>query len=122
MLQMFFAELEQLTRKVDITLLHFDCSCSEQNLYEWKKGMRPKLHRVKGGGTNFDAPSDLANDPKNRGRWDGMLIMTDGCAPAPKASRIKRGWVLGKGCKLLFPSDEVQIFLSDEKPMSGAWK
>lgn len=122
MLQMFFAELEQLTRKVDITLLHFDCSCSEKNIYEWKKGMRPKLHRVKTGGTDFNAPTNLANDPKNRGRWDGMLIMTDGCAPAPVTSRIKRGWVLGQGCKLLFPSDEIQIFPSSEKPMSGAWK
>lgn len=122
MLEMFFAELEQLTKKVDVTLLHFDCSCDMKDIYEWKKGNRPKLHRVKGGGTNFDAPTTLANDPKNRGRWDGMLIMTDGCAPAPGTSRIKRGWILGQGCTLNFPSNEIQIFLSKDKPMSGAWR
>ena len=122
MLEMFFAELETLTKKVDVTLLHFDCSCSIKDLYEWKKGMRPKLHRVKSGGTNFDAPTNLANDPKNRGRWDGMLIMTDGCAPAPGPSRIKRGWILGQGCNLNFSSSEIQIFLSKERPMSGAWR
>lgn len=122
MLQMFFAELEQLTRKVDVTLLHFDCSCSEKNLYEWKKGMRPALKREKGGGTDFNAPTALANDPKNRGRWDGMLIMTDGQAPAPGASRIKRGWVLGQGCSLMFPSEETQIFLTPDKQVAGAWK
>ncbi len=122
MLEMFFAELEQLTRKVDVTLLHFDCSCSEADLYEWKKGARPKLERVKTGGTNFDAPTNLVNDVKNRGRWDGMLIMTDGCAPAPGPSRIKRGWVLGTGCKLNFDSNEIQIFLSDAKALTGAWR
>lgn len=122
MVEMFFAELEQLTKKVDITLLHFDCSCSEKNLYEWRKGHRPKLKREKMGGTNFNAPTLLANDPKNRGRWDGMLIMTDGDAPAPGPSRIKRGWVLAKGRTLNFHSDEIQIFLSKERPMSGAWR
>lgn len=122
MLEMFFAELESLTKKVDVTLLHFDCSCNMKDLYEWKKGRRPKLNRVKSGGTNFDAPTRLANDPKNRGRWDGMLIMTDGCAPAPGPSRIKRGWVLGQGCTLNFPSNEIQISLSKERPMSGAWR
>lgn len=122
MLNMFFAELEQLTRKVDITLLHFDCHCTVKDLYEWKKGMRPKLHRVRGGGTNFDAPTGFVNDPKNRGRWDGMLIMTDGCAPAPSASRLKRGWVLGQGCKLAFESNETQIFLTPEQRVRGAWK
>jgi len=122
MLEMFFAELESLTKKVDVTLLHFDCSASMKDVYEWKKGQRPKLNRVKHGGTDFDAPTRLANDPKNRGRWDGMLIMTDGCAPAPGPSRIKRGWVLGQGCKLYFPSDEIQVFLTKERPMAGAWR
>ena len=122
MLEMFFAELESLTKKVDVTLLHFDCSCSMKDLYEWKKGTRPKLKRMKGGGTDFDAPTRLANDPKNRGRWDGMLIMTDGCAPAPNASRIRRGWILGQGCQLNFSSNEAQIFLTKERPMSGAWR
>jgi predicted metal-dependent peptidase len=123
MLEMFFAELEQLTKKVDVTLLHFDCSCDMKDVYEWKKGTRPKLRRMKGGGTNFDAPTNLVNDPKNRGRWDGMLIMTDGQAPSPGASRIKRGWILGQGCKLNFESSEIQIHLSKERSeMSGAWR
>ncbi len=124
MLEMFFAELESLTKKVDVTLLHFDCTAEMKHLYEWKKGMRPKLERVKSGGTNFSAPTELANDVRNRGRWDGMLIMTDGCAPKPCASRLKRGWVLGQGCHLEFEKDcdEIQIFLSKERPMSGAWR
>src|SRR5581483_5036547 len=115
MCEMFFNELDQLTRKVDITLCHFDCYAGPKDLYEWRKGMRPKLHRTKSGWANFSAPTAIVNDPKNRGRWDGMLIMTDGCAEKPIPSRVKRGWVLGQGCKLLFDTDEIQIFLSKEQ-------
>lgn len=122
MLNMFFGELDSLTRKVDITLLHFDSYTSVKDMYEWRKGTRPKLNRVRSGGTNFDAPTNFVNDPKNRGRWDGMLIMTDGQAPAPGPSRIKRGWVLGKGCQLAFPSEETQIFLSNDASVKGAWR
>jgi predicted metal-dependent peptidase len=124
MLEMFFAELDGLTRKVDITLCHFDCHAGPKDLYEWRKGMRPKLKRVKGGGTDFSAPTKIVNDPKNRGRWDGMLIMTDGCAPKPIPSRIKRGWVLGQGCHLMFEGEcnELQIFLTKERAMTGAWR
>jgi predicted metal-dependent peptidase len=124
MLEMFFAELDGLTKKVSITLCHFDCFAGPNDLYEWRKGMRPVLKRVKGGGTDFNAPTDIVNDAKNRGRWDGMLIMTDGCAPKPNASRVKRGWVLGQGCKLMFENecDELQIHLSKERPMTGAWR
>lgn len=122
MLNMFFSELDSLTRRVDITLLHFDCHCTVKDLYEWKKGARPKLERVRGGGTDFDAPTNFVNDPKNRGRWDGLLIMTDGCAPKPGPSRIKRGWVLGQGCKLNFASDETQIFLTKDTQVRGAWR
>lgn len=122
MLTTFFAELDQLTKRVSVTLLHFDCFCNQKDLYEWKKGTKPELKRLKSGGTNFDAPTELANKPENRGKWDGMLILTDGCAPAPIQSRIKRGWVLGKDCKLHFDSNELQIHLTDAEVKSGSWR
>lgn len=122
MLEMFFSELDSLTRKVDITILHFDCHCTVNDLYEWRKGTRPKLHRVRNGGTNFDAPTNFINNPKNRGRWDGMLIMTDGMAPQPGTSRIKRGWVLGPGCKLNWNTDEIRIHVTNKMQMRGAWR
>lgn len=122
MLEMFFSELDALTRKVSITLCHFDCYAGPKDLYEWRRGMRPRLQRTKGGGTDFNAPTNIVNDPKNRGRWDGMLIMTDGQAPEPGPSRVKRGWILGQGCKLYFTSNELQIFLSNEQQVRGAWR
>lgn len=124
MLADFFGELSALTKKVEIDFLPFDCYCSEADITRWAKGTVPvkATKRTKGGGTDFNAPTEIFNDPKNRGRWDGMLIMTDGMAPQPIPSRKKRGWVLGKGCKLEFATNEMQICLTKETPVRGAWR
>ena len=122
MLASFFAELTGLTKRVDVTILPFDCSADVRDAFEWKKGTRPELTRTKQGGTDFTAPTKVFDDPANRGRWNGMLILTDGQAGVPVASRGKRGWVLGNGCKLMFDTNELQIFMSKEEPIQGAWR
>ncbi len=122
MLEMFFGELDTLTKKTSITLCHFDCAANESDLYEWKCGTRPKLVRTKSGGTDFDAPTRIVNDPRNRGRWDGLLIMTDGQASKPIGCRVKRGWIVGKGCELAFPTTDLVIKLDDDRPNQGAWR
>lgn len=124
MLELFFGELNALTKKVEIDFLPFDCHCSEKDIVRWAKGTVPAkaTKRTKGGGTDFNAPSRVFNDPKNRGRWDGLLIMTDGMAPAPGPVRGKRGWILGQGCKLEFQTTELTIEITNDKPMSGAWR
>jgi len=121
-LHMFFDELASLTKRVSVDILPFDCSADEKDIFAWRKGTSPALKRVRGGGTDFDAPTRVVNDVKNRGRWDGFLVMTDGECGAPSGSRVKRGWVLSMGHKLHFSSDELQVFLDDSKPMSGAWR
>jgi predicted metal-dependent peptidase len=122
MLVEFFAELGALTKKVTIDVLPFDCVANEKDIYTWRKGTDVPAKRVRGGGTDFNAPTKLVNDTRNRGRWDGMLIMTDGEAPAPTSSRVKRGWVLGKGCKMEFPTTELVVAMSDAKKVVGAWR
>lgn len=124
MLEEFFGELNAITRKVEIDFVPFDCYCTDKDIVRWAKGTVPEkaTKRTKGGGTDFSAPTRIFNDPKNRGRWDGILIMTDGEAGEPEPARGKRGWVLGQGCKLLFPSQELQVFLTKDKPMVGAWR
>lgn len=122
MLGEFFGELGSLTKKVTIDVLPFDTVAAEKDLYTWRRGANLPAKRVRGGGTDFNAPTDFANNSKNRGRWDGILYLTDGECSAPKSSRIKRGWVLGKGCKLIFDSAEIQIHMSDEKQSTGAWR
>lgn len=123
MLVEFFAELGSLTKKVTIDVLPFDTVAQEKDLYTWRRGGSVAVKRVRGGGTDFNAPTKFANDPKNRGRWDGVLIMTDGEAPPPVSSRIKRGYVLGRGCKLHFKTNETVVNMSDTKTTAnGAWR
>jgi predicted metal-dependent peptidase len=111
MLSDFFAELASLTKNVEIDFCPFDCYCDEKDIVPWRKGTIPEkaTKRTRGGGTDFNAPTAIINDVKNRKRWDGALIMTDGYAPKPEPSYKKRGWVLAKGCKLEFESPELQI-------------
>lgn len=48
--------------------------------------------------------------------------MTDGECGAPGPSRIKRGYVIGKGRQLMFRTDDVVIRMSDAKTTEGAWR
>lgn len=121
-IELFFGELSNLTRKIDVTIIPFDHEVAVDKIFEWKRGTMPKLERVRQGGTCFDAPNKFVNDPKNRGRFDGYLMMTDGECSKPSSSRLKRAWVLCPDHKLLFETDETQIFLSKEAPHTGgAW-
>jgi predicted metal-dependent peptidase len=122
MLSLFFGELAALTKRVSVTILPFDYTVAEKDMVEWKKGTNPDIKRVRGGGTDFEAPTKFANEPRNRGKWDGMLILTDGECSKPGPSRIKRGWVLGQGCKLHFPTDEITISLDPNPHKTGAWR
>ena len=121
-LNAFFAELSSLTKRTTVDIIPFDCQLDPKDIFEWKKGTNPKLQRVRGGGTDFNAPTRWVNDAKNRGKWDGLLILTDGEAPSPEASRVKRGWVLSKDHKLIFDTTELQVFMDDSVPMTGAWR
>lgn len=121
-LAVFFAELSALTKKVSVTVLPFDCAADLRDAFEWKRGTKVEAKRVRGGGTDFNAPTKVLNDPKNRGRWDGMLVLTDGECDRPIPSRIKRGWVLSPGHKLLFSTDETTIHIDPKPATDGPWR
>lgn len=116
----FYGELRGLTKRVSIDYVIFDAECGP--VVRWDRGKPPSWKRTMSGGTSFDAPTALFNKPENRGRWDGLLICTDGGCSKPGPARKKRGWVLGKGQKLLFDSEEIQISVSKDAPMKGAWR
>lgn len=122
--EMFFGELAELTKKTSVDWAPFDTRCEEKNLKTWKKGRPSPDKRDYCGGTCFQAPTDYANDPKNRGRWDGFVILTDGQAPKPGPSRIRRAWILAPGCKLEFdvPGETVIHMDDDGKVPFGSWR
>ena len=90
MLENFFGELNKLSKLAAFTVIPFDTRVDEKLIYEWKKGKSHSAERVMCGGTDFDAPTEYVN---KRGDFDGVIILTDMEAPAPKACRAQRMWM-----------------------------
>ena len=91
-LSLLFGELGGLAKKVQFITYHFDTSVDENSRTEWKKGRTPPPHRTRCGGTDFNCVAEHAEAHKSQ--MDGYLVLTDGYAPDPGPSRIKRGWVI----------------------------
>ena len=51
-----------------------------------------------------------------------MLVLTDGECNKPIPSRVKRGWVLSPGHKLLFSTDETTIHIDSKPATDGPWR
>jgi hypothetical protein len=79
-------------------------------------------YRTRCGGTDFNAPTQVANDPRFRGRWDGFIILTDGYAPKPETSRIQRAWGIAPGCSPEFQTEELLFRIEPGSGIKkGAW-
>jgi len=104
LLSKFFGEINNLSTSCDFTLYRFDTTVDDKNKIEFKKGKKYDLKRQNIGGTDFDAPTTHANE--RRKLFDGLVIMTDGIAPKPKHSRLRRCWILPKNTRLSFESDK----------------
>lgn len=89
MLSAFFAELNKLAELATFTVVPFDTQVEEQHVYEWKKGQKMEHKRVMTGGTDFNAPTEYVNSRD----FDGHIVLTDMCAPKPKASKCQRMWM-----------------------------
>ena len=89
MLSKFFAELNKLAEIAEFVVVPFDTVVDESLIYTWKKGQKKKWERVMTGGTCFNAPTEYVNSHN----FDGHIILTDLCAPKPKASKCQRMWM-----------------------------
>ena len=89
MLAKFFAELNKLSEIAEFTVIPFDTDVATDKVYVWKKGEKRRWERVRCGGTDFNPPTDYVNE---RG-FDGHILLTDLCAPKPKASKCQRMWL-----------------------------
>lgn len=90
MLAAFYSELNNLAGLATFTVIPFDTAVAEDKVYVWRKGEKRKRERVLYGGTCFDAPTDYVN---KQGGFDGHIVLTDMCAPKPKASKCPRLWM-----------------------------
>jgi predicted metal-dependent peptidase len=99
-LELFFGELKTLARRTKITIFNFDTEVDEKSERIWDRNRTPGVGRTRCGGTDFEAPTKHAN--KNKGRFDGYLILTDGECGEPASSRLKRGYIICPGRELYF--------------------
>lgn len=109
-LELIFAELESLSSRTEFVTYHFDTSVDESSETEWRKGKSVSAHRTRCGGTDFDCVTKHANENSNR--FDGYLIITDGEAPMPAPSKLKRGWVIVPNRKLIFTPSKRDFVIS----------
>lgn len=109
MLASFYAELNKLSELATFTVIPFDHRVFEEKVYVWKRGEKRKRERVLTGGTDFNAPTTYVNE---RG-FDGHIVLTDGYAPKPKASRCRRMWVLPQSEKgrEYFNTNETRVYV-----------
>ena len=120
--ELFFAELASLTKTVEVDIVSFDCECDPKEIVTWHKGQTMPVYRARCGGTDFNAPTRVANDPRFRGRWDGFCILTDGYAPKPESSRIQRAWGIAPGCSPEFQTDELLFRIEPGAAVKkGSW-
>lgn len=108
--ELLFGELNNLASRREIDLIPFDTSVDEDGKVTIKRGKKVAPFRTRAGGTDFSAPA--AHFKKNRAKYDGHIILTDGEAsdPGPPPRGTKRLWVITPNCKLLFaphPGDQV---------------
>ena len=107
----FYAELDNLSNRTDFYVYKFDHQVDEKSSFLWKKKTRPVMKRSLVGGTSFDAVTKHAI--KNKKKFDGYIVLTDGGAPKPRISKgLKRCWVLATGCKLMFEADKSDIVIN----------
>jgi predicted metal-dependent peptidase len=119
-----FGALDGCAKQITFDVVPFDYNVAAGDLYTWKRGTRPQAKRVRSGGTNFDAVVEFVNHPDNRGRWDGVIVATDGECSRPPASRVKLAWLITPGHKLMFDAfeGEMLIQMSDKDDVAkGEW-
>jgi len=79
---MLFSELETFANLTNLDVYHFDTQVDEKSKTTWKRGRPfPPAHRTRCGGTDFNAVANFCNRPENRGKYSGIMILTDGYAP-----------------------------------------
>jgi len=89
MLSSFFAQLNELAKLAEFTVIPFDDKVFEERIFVWQKGKNHTKERVLCGGTCFDAPTHYVNNHN----FDGHIILTDMYAPKPKGSKCQRLWM-----------------------------
>lgn len=116
-LEQAYAVLGSLAKMVTFKFYPFDSEVDDKNAFTWKKGQKKPPIRYRAGGTSFIAVNDFVK--KHREEFDGVIVITDGCAEAPGPSAIRRCWVLVPETKLAFPTPSGDMVVQMDKVQSA---
>ena len=111
MLSMFFSELDKLAELATFTVVPFDDRVFKKKIYKWKKGERRKAERVLNGGTNFDSVVNWLKTADEK--YDGVIMLTDGYAPVPKAAPCRRIWLIPESCRNSLNTPEIKVYVGN---------
>lgn len=110
-LELLYGELRSLSKRVTFHFYPFDTEVDETNGFVWKKGQQQaQLERFRCGGTDFQACVNHA--AKNRDKFDGILIMTDGQCGKPTPSRVRLAYVICPGNSLIFEPHRGELVIN----------
>lgn len=114
LLERLLGVIAGLSEVAQITLIPFDTEVCVDGIEYLNPGDTPTYVRKRCGGTDFNAPVNFMNEPKNLETHDVLIIATDGEADIPGLSQLPRAWLLAPGKSLMFETDDEVITLSDE--------
>lgn len=89
LLSKIFAAFEQLSHTVSFYLCPFTSDIDPKDVKKITRNMRLEFKRELTGGTDFQAPTDLAN----LGGYDALIIATDMECYRPGPCRVPRWWL-----------------------------
>ena len=107
-----FSELDCLGALVDYDMGVFDCEVRSDEIQKVKRGKKILPLRTACGGTDFDAPIKYVNT-EARGKYDCLIIMTDGGGPEPVRCNIPVLYILPAECELPFDAEHIRVKLED---------
>jgi predicted metal-dependent peptidase len=118
-----FAEVEGASKETEIDVYNFDTEIDEPSHKVWKRGKKFPWGRTRCGGTDFNAVANFVNTQRNRSRWSGVIILTDGYAPVMgQVSGAKVLWVITPGgtVNVTRPGDLIVQLRKDSKNFKQA--
>ena len=115
--QLAMAAAFECSKESEIDVYNFDTSVDESSFQTWKRGSTVEWHRTRGGGTDFNGVRDFVSQPKNKGRWQGIAIVTDGYAPEMgQLIGVKVIWLITPGGTLEYVrSGDLVVKMKEEK-------
>ena len=88
----------ECSKETEIDVYNFDTSVDEASHQVWKRGISTPWSRTRSGGTDFNGVRDFVIESRNKGKWQGIAILSDGyAAKMGQMIGVKVIWLITPG-------------------------